>query len=77
MNSSDGPSFHHYGNNPPSSVLDLGCGQGHWILDAATTWKGYGTRITGFDMVDIMKSLRPVAVRNGVVGNIDFVKGNL
>ncbi|KAK0230616.1 hypothetical protein IW262DRAFT_1262797 [Armillaria fumosa] len=77
LNSVDGPSFHHYGNNPPATVLDLGCGEGHWMLDAAVAWKGYGTKVTGFDMVDITKSLRTAAARNGVSENISFVKGNL
>ncbi|KAK0491186.1 hypothetical protein IW261DRAFT_1413546 [Armillaria novae-zelandiae] len=76
LNSVDGPSFHHYGNNPPATVLDLGCGEGHWMLDAAVAWKGYGTKVTGFDMVDITKSLRTAAARNGVSENISFVKGN-
>ncbi len=62
LNSVDGPSFHHYGNNPPATVLDLGCGEGHWMLDAAVAWKGYGTKVTGFDMVDITKSLRTAAL---------------
>ncbi|KAK0206715.1 hypothetical protein DFS33DRAFT_613515 [Desarmillaria ectypa] len=76
LNSVDGPSFHHYGNNPPATVLDLGCGEGHWMLDAAVAWKGYGTKVIGFDMVDITKSLRAAAARNGVSENISFVKGN-
>lgn len=58
-------------------ALDLGCGQGYWMLDAAETWKGYGTKVTGFDMVDITKSMRPAAIRAGVAENIQFVKGNL
>ncbi|KAG7449461.1 uncharacterized protein BT62DRAFT_1003043 [Guyanagaster necrorhizus] len=76
LNSVDGPSFHHYGNNPPATVLDLGCGEGHWMLDAAVAWKGYGTKVTGFDMVDITKSLRAAAAQNGVSENISFVKGH-
>lgn len=47
------------------------------MLDAAVAWKGYGTKVTGFDMVDITKSLRTAAARNGVSENISFVKGNL
>ncbi|KAF9021605.1 hypothetical protein BDZ89DRAFT_231412 [Hymenopellis radicata] len=76
LNSCDSPSFHHYGTNPPVSVLDLGCGQGDWVLDAAATWKGYGTRVTGFDMVDITRSLRSAAVKHGVLDSIQFVRGN-
>ncbi|KAF9446199.1 hypothetical protein P691DRAFT_217399 [Macrolepiota fuliginosa MF-IS2] len=76
LNPTNTPTFHNYGNMPPTTVLDLGCGQGHWVLDAAIFWKGYGTRVTGFDMVDTTKSLRLWAVRQGVADNIKFVRGN-
>ncbi|KAF7347406.1 Methyltransf-25 domain-containing protein [Mycena venus] len=33
------PTFHHYNNIPPASVLDLGCGAGLWLFDAARTWR--------------------------------------
>lgn len=32
LNPTASPSFHNYGNDPPSSVLDLGCGQGYVVL---------------------------------------------
>ncbi|KAF8993457.1 hypothetical protein BDQ17DRAFT_139486 [Cyathus striatus] len=76
INPKNSPTYHDYGNFPPSRVLDLGCGQGHWVLDAAITWKGYGTRVTGMDMVDIAKTLRPWAVKHGVADNIRFIRGN-
>ncbi|KAJ3987464.1 hypothetical protein F5890DRAFT_1551382 [Lentinula detonsa] len=76
LNSTDTPSFCHFGNDPPSSVLDLGSGQGHWILEAAIHWKGYGTQLTGVDIADTMKVLRPLAVKNGVAENIKFVRSN-
>ncbi|KAJ3575768.1 hypothetical protein NP233_g874 [Leucocoprinus birnbaumii] len=70
LNPTNSPTFHNYGNMPPSTILDLGCGQGYWVLDAAIAWKGYGTHVTGYDMVDTMKSLRPLAVSHGVADNI-------
>ncbi|KDR70987.1 hypothetical protein GALMADRAFT_229935 [Galerina marginata CBS 339.88] len=76
LNPTASPSFHHYGNNPPTSVLDLGCGQGHWVLDAAISWKGYGTKVTGYDMVDISQGLLPWASEQGVTENIRFIRGN-
>ncbi|KAJ6601325.1 hypothetical protein DFH09DRAFT_900463, partial [Mycena vulgaris] len=34
------PTFHNYaGRPPPSRALDLGCGAGFWLLDAARTWR--------------------------------------
>ncbi|KAF9461506.1 hypothetical protein BDZ94DRAFT_808269 [Collybia nuda] len=70
------PAFHDFGGSPPSSALDLGCGQGHWLLEAALFWKRTGTRITGFDMVDVTKDMWPSAVKQGVAGSIMFVQGN-
>ncbi|KJA28486.1 hypothetical protein HYPSUDRAFT_51277 [Hypholoma sublateritium FD-334 SS-4] len=49
---SDGrPAFHDFGKRPPATVLDLGCGQGHWVLHAANLWRQ--SQITGLDIVDI------------------------
>ncbi|KAK0497462.1 hypothetical protein EDD18DRAFT_154770 [Armillaria luteobubalina] len=70
------PSFHKYDTNPPATVLDLGCGQGYWMLHAAIAWKSYGARITGLDMVDLTRPLHDLAVPHGVVDNISFVEGN-
>ncbi|KAK0203180.1 hypothetical protein DFS33DRAFT_965761 [Desarmillaria ectypa] len=71
-----GPSFHKYDAHPPATVLDLGCGQGYWMLHAAIAWKGYGTKVTGFDMVDLTQPLHALAVQHGVVDNTTFVEGN-
>ncbi|EEB95080.1 hypothetical protein MPER_06008 [Moniliophthora perniciosa FA553] len=41
INPNGSPSFYDYAGNkerPPTSVLDLACGQGHWALQAATQW---------------------------------------
>lgn len=46
-------------------------------MDAAIAWKGYGTEVTGYDMVDISKGLLPWAAEQGVIDNIRFVRGNL
>jgi SAM-dependent methyltransferase len=77
LNPSSSPSFHNYGNNPPSAVLDLGCGQGHWVLEAAITWKDHGTKVIGFDMLEVAKSIWPWAINQGVAENTRFVRGNL
>jgi hypothetical protein len=53
----------------PNNVLDLGCGQGHWLLDASHHW--LYAEFTGFDLVDIL--LPEVRDRS----NIRLVQGNL
>ena len=72
INSNGTPTFHDYGNKPPVNVLDLGCGFGHWVVNAAMTWKPFGTRVTAFDLVDVFK-LNPELDGE----NITWVRGNL
>jgi hypothetical protein len=63
------PSFWDYGKKPPLTVLDLGCGQGHWVLYAASLWKN--SRITGFDLMDITLPAFQTTE------NVNFIRGNL
>ncbi|KAJ7080828.1 hypothetical protein B0H15DRAFT_480928 [Mycena belliarum] len=70
------PTFHAYGARPPQRVLDMGCGAGSWMLDAATAWRNNGVQIVGFDMVDTTKGMWPVAERRGIADNLKFVRGN-
>ncbi|KAL1679688.1 hypothetical protein EV122DRAFT_251056 [Schizophyllum commune] len=49
------PTFYDYDTAPPTAALDLGCGAGHWLLDAAQAWQGYGTRLTGMDNIDLTR----------------------
>ncbi|KAJ7065488.1 hypothetical protein C8F01DRAFT_1020819 [Mycena amicta] len=72
----NGPSFHNYGDRPPATVLDLGCGAGYWVLDAAMAWRTAGTQVVGFDMMDTMRGMWATAQRQGIAGNIKFVRGN-
>ena len=46
----------------------------HWVVEAAIKWSGYGTKVTGFDKVNI---LSPLAVEHRVQGQIEFIRGNL
>ncbi|KAG5652571.1 hypothetical protein H0H81_004531 [Sphagnurus paluster] len=68
LNPLENPSFHDYGRKVPFFVLDVGCGAGHWLLDAANCWSQ--SSITGFDMVDILAP----QVRNN--DRIIFTRGN-
>ncbi|TDL28158.1 hypothetical protein BD410DRAFT_824878 [Rickenella mellea] len=70
LNSNGTPSFHDYGSEPPLTVLDLGCGHGFWAVDAAAAWQSAGTKITAFDLVDVV----PEASKN--VDNITWRRGN-
>lgn len=60
--------------NPPNHVLDLGCGTGHWAVEAASYWQSEGTRVTGFDLVDLTSDIWG---RGAAVPNVRFVRGNL
>ncbi|KAJ6486116.1 S-adenosyl-L-methionine-dependent methyltransferase [Mycena vitilis] len=64
------PTFHDYKNTPPASVLDLGCGSGLWLLDAARTWRS--TQFVGLDLVDIAVS----PLTDGSTQNVRLVRGD-
>lgn len=43
------PSFLTFNGNPPTTILDLGCGAGHWAIRAAKHWPK--ARIIGVDLI--------------------------
>jgi hypothetical protein len=72
INATGSPAFQ-FLNAEPQKVLDLGCGPGYWVLEAAAAWKS--SRIVGLDLVDVFsddwkedKSAYP---------NVEFVRSNL
>ncbi|KAI0784910.1 hypothetical protein C8Q75DRAFT_776738 [Abortiporus biennis] len=69
------PTFHNYDMNPPLQVLDLGCGEGYWAAEAATTWKHSNTKVTAFDLFDLGNALRETLDKD-VRSNITWVSGN-
>lgn len=75
LNSNGSPTFHDYGATPPTNVLDLGCGGGHWVMEAATSWRDSGTKVTGFDLVDI--ATHTWEIDESLLDHITWVQGNL
>ncbi|KIY43978.1 hypothetical protein FISHEDRAFT_52130 [Fistulina hepatica ATCC 64428] len=61
---------------PPQSVLDLGCGCGYWIFEAAKRWKN--TRFVGFDMNDMQPKLTGEHMRHhqDLASRIEWVHGD-
>ncbi|CCM01546.1 uncharacterized protein FIBRA_03604 [Fibroporia radiculosa] len=51
---SGGLTWHQF-DTPPLKVLDLGCGTGSWVLEAASQWKD--THFVGLDIVPIQPDL--------------------
>lgn len=68
LNPKDTPTFHDY-KVPPQEVLDLGCGEGTWVKDAAAAWSEAGAKVTGFDLVDLVS-------KDAVPPNVSWSLGN-
>ena len=49
----------------------------HWVVEAAMEWSRYGTKVTGYDKVDISKALLPLAVEHRLKGQIEFIRKNV
>jgi ubiquinone/menaquinone biosynthesis C-methylase UbiE len=52
---------------PPAVVLDLGCGDGTWILEAAQCWRH--TRFYGLDLQSLHPSPQQLQTNLGDLGN--------
>ncbi|KAL6302399.1 hypothetical protein BKA93DRAFT_818528 [Sparassis latifolia] len=66
----------HRSDTPPSTVLDLGCGDGLWIVEAAKTWPT--STFVGFDMVHNQPNLSLKSLGlEGVAERVTWVHGNL
>ncbi|KAH7922802.1 hypothetical protein BV22DRAFT_1016579 [Leucogyrophana mollusca] len=70
LNPNGTPSFHKFAQNPPSTILDLGCGSGEWALDAATAWNQ--SQVIGLDLIN------PTQLREKLTTpkNLRWVQGN-
>jgi hypothetical protein len=67
-------SLHQY-KEPPKRVLDLGCGNGLWVIDAAQEWTE--SSIVGFDLKNIQPNLVKANIMPDLASRIQWVHGNL
>ncbi|KAJ3744450.1 hypothetical protein DFH05DRAFT_1190394 [Lentinula detonsa] len=60
---------------PPERVLDLGCGSGLWVLEAANQWQE--SIIVGLDVMDIQPKLSALDLNKDLARRIKWVHTNL
>ncbi|KAG8837093.1 hypothetical protein FRB91_008326 [Serendipita sp. 411] len=65
--------FEHPTTARPKRILDLGCGSGAWVMDAAKVWTD--ARFVGLDLVPIQPNLSIVAPQ--LKDRIEWVNANL
>ncbi|KAH7906477.1 hypothetical protein BJ138DRAFT_1016153 [Hygrophoropsis aurantiaca] len=70
LNPNGTPSFHNFAPNPPSAILDLGCGSGEWVLEAAAAWSN--SQVIGLDLLQPTRLNRDMITPN----NVRWVQGN-
>ncbi|KAG8886108.1 hypothetical protein FRB98_001483 [Tulasnella sp. 332] len=58
---------------PPSTVLDLGCGVGRWVVEAANSWRH--TRFVGLDLMAIQYDLSGRCF-DGIRDRVQWVQTN-
>ncbi|KAF8973505.1 S-adenosyl-L-methionine-dependent methyltransferase [Flammula alnicola] len=56
----------------PTRALDLGCGTGNWVIDAAKAWPE--CELVGFDLVDVQIPLR--ILHPSIASRIEWKHGN-
>ncbi|KIJ25276.1 hypothetical protein M422DRAFT_38859 [Sphaerobolus stellatus SS14] len=59
-------------SKPPDTVLDLGCGDGTWIIDAAKFWKK--TKFVGLDIQCLHPSREQILEEHGELINTDNIR---
>lgn len=83
----------HQFDTPPERILDLGCGGGCWVLEAAKQWPN--AHIIGFDLKQIQPELlqldafymeclqdagqptHPLPIADALASRVRWVHGNL
>ncbi|KAH7878089.1 uncharacterized protein C8R40DRAFT_1168134 [Lentinula edodes] len=63
----------HVFENPPTKVLDIGCGTGSWILDCARIWRT--CHFVGMDLVPIQPDLQQVG-SSDLAHRVTWIQGN-
>ncbi|KAJ3918521.1 hypothetical protein F5877DRAFT_42441, partial [Lentinula edodes] len=63
----------HVFENPPTKVLDIGCGTGSWILDCARIWRT--CHFVGIDLVPIQPDLQQVG-SSDLAHRVTWIQGN-
>ncbi|KAF7422414.1 hypothetical protein PC9H_010570 [Pleurotus ostreatus] len=63
----------HVFDTPPTRVLDLGCGTGSWILDAARKWRN--CHFVGLDVVPLHPNLQQLGSAD-LAGRITWIQAN-
>ncbi|KAH9081769.1 hypothetical protein EDB83DRAFT_2512614 [Lactarius deliciosus] len=76
------PSFLHVPTSiPVHDALDLGCGDGHWIAQAAQVWGVHGTKIIGIDLSlstkDVTATLSGASAENTKLFHHNFITEEL
>ncbi|KAG6853975.1 hypothetical protein C0991_011837 [Blastosporella zonata] len=69
--------LHHF-KTPPPVVLDLGCGSGYWVIEAAKKWKE--SAFVGFDIKNIQPRLHHAQTlkhHKDIAHRVKWVHGNL
>ncbi|KAK0235952.1 hypothetical protein EDD85DRAFT_622006 [Armillaria nabsnona] len=65
----------HQFDKPPALVLDLGCGSGHWAIEAAKYWPS--STIIGFDLKEIQPRLYEIDSHKDLARRVKWLHGNL
>ncbi|RDB26274.1 Demethylmenaquinone methyltransferase [Hypsizygus marmoreus] len=65
----------HQFETPPAVVLDLGCGNGYWAIEAAKEWKT--STIVGYDLRKAQPNLFKFEQYRDIAHRVKWVHGNL
>ncbi|KAF8907313.1 hypothetical protein CPB84DRAFT_302751 [Gymnopilus junonius] len=64
----------HQFSTPPPVVLDLGCGTGYWVIEAAKQWTN--SKFYGFDVAKIQPRLQEMHYYKALARRIEWLHGN-